>query len=145
MSYSVAAELDLRIELERRIDAPIEDVWEALLAEVGPGFVGMDSSSLSLKIEAFPGGRWYRDLEGDAGHLWGHVQAIKPPTLLELTGPLFMSQPVSNNVQYRLEETEGVTTLRFVHLAFGPIPEALRDGMGEGWTSHLDRLEQRLA
>ena len=29
----------------------------------------------------------------DNGHFWGHVQAIKRPTLLEITGPLFMSSP----------------------------------------------------
>ena len=41
-----------------------------------------------MKIEPWPGGRWYRDLGNNAGHLWGHVQVIKPPTLLEICGPL---------------------------------------------------------
>ena len=36
-----------------------------------------------MKIEAWPGGRWYRDLGDDNGHFWGNVQAIKQPTLLE--------------------------------------------------------------
>ena len=38
------------------------------------------------------------------GHFWGQVQAIKRPTLFEITGPLFMSYPVVSNVQYRLSE-----------------------------------------
>lgn len=136
-------EHELRIELERRIAAPIEDVWEAMLHEVGPGFGGENEEPLRMKVELFPGGRWYRDLGDDAGHLWGHVQAIRPHTLLELTGPLFMSAPVSNNVQYRLAEDDGFTTLRFVHTAFGPLPEDLRDGMLEGWTDILDKIELR--
>ncbi len=141
----VAAEHELRIELERRIEAPIADVWAAMLDEVGPGFVGENEAPLNLKVEAFPGGRWYRDLGDGAGHLWAHVQAIRPHTLFELTGPLFMSYPVSNNVQYRLAEEDGVTTLRFVHSAFGPMPEEYREGMAEGWADHLDRIEGRAA
>jgi len=143
MNPAVAAELEFRIELERRIEAPIEDVWEAMLIEVGPEFGGEDGASMHLKVEPFPGGRWYRDLGDGIGHFWGHVQAIKPPTLFELTGPLFMSLPVSNNVQYRLAHENGVTTLRFVHTAFGPLPDDMRDGMPEGWTDHMDRIERR--
>lgn len=143
MTPVVAAELEFRIELERRIEAPIEDVWEAMLIEVGPEFGGEDGASMHLTVEPFPGGRWYRDLGDGIGHFWGHVQAIKPPTLFELTGPLFMSLPVSNNVQYRLAHENGVTTLRFVHTAFGPLPDDVRDGMPEGWTDHMDRIERR--
>ena len=61
---------------------------------------------MPMKLEAWPGGRWYRDLGDDNGHFWGHVQAIKRPTLLEITGPLFMSYPVVSNLQYRLSEEE---------------------------------------
>ena len=49
---------------------------------------------MPMKIEPWPGGRWYRDLGNDNGHFWGHVQAIKQPTLLEIYGPLFMSYPL---------------------------------------------------
>jgi uncharacterized protein YndB with AHSA1/START domain len=140
MTYETAAELELRIESERRIDAPIADVWEALLVEVGPAFPGEDGNPISLELEAVPGGRWFRNLGDGAGHLWGHVQAIRPPTLLEITGPLFMSLPVANNVQYRLEEVDGVTVLRFVHAVFGPIPAGLGDEMSGGWADHLDRI-----
>ncbi|MFW6088752.1 MAG: SRPBCC family protein [Gemmatimonadota bacterium] len=136
-------EHEMRIELERRISAPIEDVWEAMLHEIGPGFGGENDEPLHMKVEPFPGGRWYRDLGDGTGHLWGHVQAIRPHTLFELTGPLFMSAPVSNNVQYRLAHQDGVTTLRFVHTAFGPLPEDLRDGMLEGWGDILDKVEHR--
>ena len=46
---------------------------------------------MPMMLEAWPGGRWFRDLGNGNGHLWGHVQAIKAPTLLEITGPLMMS------------------------------------------------------
>ncbi len=142
---AVPAELEFRVELDRCIDAGIEDVFEALLDELGPESVMPDGGSLSMKIEPFPGGRWYRDLGGDNGHLWAHVQAIKRPVLLELTGPLFMSAAVTNNVQYRLEETDGKTTLRFVHTAFGLIPEGVRDNVSGGWAKKLDRIQDKFA
>ena len=49
---------------------------------------------MPIKIEAWPGGRWFRDLGDGNGHYWATVQAIKRPTLLEFSGPLFMSYPV---------------------------------------------------
>jgi hypothetical protein len=41
---------------------------------------------LPMKIEPWPCGRWYRDLGNNRRHLWGYVQVIKPPTLLEICG-----------------------------------------------------------
>jgi uncharacterized protein YndB with AHSA1/START domain len=74
------------IRKEIEIAAPIEIAFAAVLDELGADAQMPDGKSLSMKIEAWPGGRWYRDLGDNAGHLWGHVQVIKPPTLLEITG-----------------------------------------------------------
>jgi uncharacterized protein YndB with AHSA1/START domain len=71
------------------------------------------------------------------------VQAIKRPTLLEITGPLFMSNPVVSNVQYRLKETDGGTLIAFRHTAFGFVPDEYREGVGRGWTALLDRIRTR--
>ena len=88
---------------------------------------------MAMKIEPWPGGRWYRDLGDDNGHLWGHVQAIKRPTLLEFAGPMFMSNAVISNVQYRLSENQGGTLIKFRHQAFGLIEEGYRTGLKAGW------------
>ena len=144
MDPAAASDRELRIERTRRIEAPIERVFEELLAELGPEGVTPDGRPLSTRIEAWPGGRWFRDLGDGAGHLWAHVQAIKPPTLLELTGPLMVSRALANNVQYRLEESDGATTIRLVHHAFGQLPEDMRDGMPEGWDHQLERIASRL-
>ena len=37
------------------------------------------AAPLPMILEPHPGGRWYRDLGGDNGHLWGFVQSIKRP------------------------------------------------------------------
>src|SRR5215469_16678288 len=92
---------------EEEIAAPIDIVFEAILEEMGP-HNELPGTPMPMKLEAWPGGRWFRDLGNGAGHWWGAVQAIKPPTLLEICGPLFMSHPAISNVQYRLTEENGV-------------------------------------
>jgi len=69
------------------------------------------------------------------------VQAIKRPTLLEFVGPLFMSYPVSSNLQYRLSEEPGGTLIKFHHLAFGFIEEDHRKGVVKGWSSIHARVK----
>jgi len=125
------------------IAAPIEIAFEAILEEIGPCGEKPGGKPFPMVIEPWPGGRWYRDLGDNAGHLWGHVQVIKPPTLLELCGPLFMSFPAVNHVQYRLTVEGGLTRLKFTHRAMGPIPDEFRENIGTGWDYGLDRIAAR--
>jgi Activator of Hsp90 ATPase homolog 1-like protein len=125
------------------IDAPLEIAFEAVLTELGPGSELPDGTPFPMKIEAWPGGRWYRDLGDNVGHFWGHVQVIKPPKLLELSGPMMMSYPGVNFVQYRLEPTDnGGTRLTLTHRAFGNIPAEHRDGFPEGWGHGIKRISE---
>jgi hypothetical protein len=82
----------LTICKEVAIDAPIAAAFAAMLEQLGPRN-STPHGPMPMKLEPWPGGRWYRDLGNNAGHFWGHVQVIKPPTLLEVSGPLFMSYP----------------------------------------------------
>ena len=135
--------LTLDITQEIHVNASLEATFDALLEELGPAFVRPDGESMSMKIEAWPGGRWYRDLGEGNGHLWGHVQAIKRPALLEFTGPLFMSYPVASNVQYRLSEEKGGTLIKFRHAAFGLIQEEHRKGVNTGWSQINERVRKQ--
>ena len=134
----------LRIDLETEINAPAKVVWESLLEQLGPAFGPPGGKPLEMKLEPWPGGRWYRDLGNNTGHLWGHVQVIKPPTLLEITGPLCMSYAAANHLQYRLSEQGRVTRLTFAHRAIGEIAPEHREGMPEGWRLGLEEI-RRLA
>ena len=135
--------LTLHLTQEIKIDAPLQAAFDALLEQMGPANETPDGTPLPMKIEPWPGGRWYRDLGDNNGHLWGHVQSIKRPTLLEITGPLFMSYPVISNVQYRLTESHGGTLLVFRHSALGLIQDDHRAGLGEGWKPLLERIRRR--
>ena len=116
--------------------ASLEVTFEALLEQLGPENDTPEGKRMSMKIEPWPGGRWFRDLGDGNGHFWGHVQAIKRPTLLEITGPLFMSYPVVSNLQYRLSEEDGGTLVKFHHIALGCDSGRSQTGHGEGLDPH---------
>lgn len=123
------------------IDAPIDVVWESCLEEIGPAGTGGDGAPMPMKIELWPGGRWYRDLGNDTGHLWGHVQVVKPPKLLEISGPLFMSYPAISHVQYKLMPADdGKTRLKLTHKAIGLIDPEHAKGVNEGWQEVIDSI-----
>ncbi len=136
-------DLTLNITEEIHVKAPLEVTFETLLEQLGPLMTGAEDHPMQMKIEPWPGGRWYRDLGDNNGHLWGHVQAIKRPTLLEIHGPLMMSYPVMSNVQYRLSEEPGGTLIKFHHMALGVIQDDHRQGMPKGWAQILARIKEK--
>jgi uncharacterized protein YndB with AHSA1/START domain len=138
MPQETVETLEIRKQIE--IAAPIEIVFDSLLKELGPETQMMDGKPMPMKIEPWPGGRWYRDLGNNAGHFWGHVQVIKPPALLEITGPMPMSYPAINHLQYRLETSGGGTRLTLLHRAMGLFQPQHRDRMPEGWEHKLGRV-----
>jgi hypothetical protein len=135
--------LSLKVNQEIRVRASLETTFAALLEQLGPSNEHPDGTPMAMKLEAWPGGRWFRDLGDGNGHLWATVQAIKRPTLLEFSGPLFMSYPVANNVQYRLSEQDGETVIKFCHAGFGLIEEDHRKGVTMGWSHMLERARLR--
>jgi Activator of Hsp90 ATPase homolog 1-like protein len=135
--------LTLDITEEIHVRASLKVTFAALLEQLGPDNEVMDGTPMPMKIEAWPGGRWYRDLGDAGGHFWAHVQAIKRPTLLEFAGPLFMSYPVASNMQYRLTEADGGTLIKFHHTAFGLIQEDHRKGVTSGWSHIHERVRKR--
>ena len=137
--------LSLDVTDEIHVRAPLATAFAALLEEMGPGNEGHNGVSMPMVLEPWPGGRWFRDLGGHNGHLWGHVQAIKRPTLIEITGPLMMSFAVASNVQYRLKEVEGGTLISLHHTAIGLFPDGYRDALTGGWTLLYGRIQRRLA
>lgn len=136
-------DLTLNVTQEIHVRAPLEVTFGVLLEQLGPLNEVTDGTPMPMKIEPWPGGRWYRDLGDGNGHFWGHVQAIKRPTLLEISGPLFMSYPVVSNLQYRLSATEGGTLIKFHHAALGLIQEDHKKGVSSGWNHIHERVRKQ--
>ena len=137
-------ELSLSIKEETHVRAPLAATFAALLEEMGPSNEGQPGTPMPMTLEPWPGGRWFRDLGDGNGHLWGHVQAIKRPTLLEIAGPLMMSFAVSSNLQYRLKETDGGTSITLTHTALGLVPDGYREALSQGWPLLVDRIRRRV-
>ena len=137
-------QLSLNITTETLVRSSITATFAALLEEMGPANEGHAGTPMPMVLEPWPGGRWFRDLGGNNGHLWGHVQAIKAPMLLEIAGPLMMSFAVSSNLQYRLKEVDGGTLITIRHSALGLFPEGYREEMSKGLPKILDRVRRRL-
>ena len=145
MTTTVAAtdQPTFTISEEIFVRASIEDTFDSLITQIGRQNQTIDGKPLPMIIETRPGGRWYRDLGGDNGHLWGFVQSIKRPSLLEIWGPLFMSTAATNNVMYRLTETDGGTSINFRHTCVGPVPDGFKENMGPGWDDIHARVKRQ--
>ena len=124
------------------VRASLEQTFQSLIAEMGRRNQTPDGTPLPMILEPHPGGRWYRDLGGDNGHLWGFVQSIKRPTLLEIWGPLFMSTAATSNLLYRLTETPHGSLITFTHTLVGPFPEDHRQPLTTGWTALHARVRK---
>lgn len=140
-SETAEAVRTLRIVKEIEIEAPVAVAFQAMLAEVGPEGTMPDGAPFPMVLEAWPGGRWYRDLGDDAGHLWGHVQVIKPPTLLEIRGPTFMSYAATGHIQWRLTAEGRSTRLVLTHTAIGLLPDEAYKSE-EGWEYKLEQIRK---
>ena len=127
---------------EINVRASVEQTFASLLAQMGRLNETPDGKPLPMVLEPHPGGRWYRELGGDNGHLWGFVQSIKRPSLLEIWGPLFMSTAATSNIMYRLSETPDGTLITFTHTLVGPFPEDHRPQMMAGWTALHNRVRK---
>jgi hypothetical protein len=142
---TIAPALDtptLVITEEILIEASIETTFSSLLVQLGRQNETPDGKPLPMILEARPGGRWYRDLGGDNGHLWGFVQSIKKPALLEVWGPLFISTAATSNLIYRLSEEDGRTRISFKHTLWGPVPDDFRQHMAPGWSAIHARVKR---
>lgn len=133
--------LALDLELSIEINRPAAIVFEGLLAEFSEKMCYPDGRSMYMKLERFPGGRWYRDLGDNGGHLWGTIQSIKPPALLEITGQMFMSYPALNHLECKLNENNGITRVTLRHRAIGAILKEHAEGVSGGWNEMLQHVK----
>ncbi len=130
------------IKEEILVRATLDATFASLVANMGRLNETPDGKPLPMVLEPRPGGRWFRDLGGDNGHLWGFVQSIKRPTLLEIWGPLFMSTAATSNLLYRLTETDEGSLITFTHTLVGPFPEDHRPQIATGWAALHARIRQ---
>ena len=142
MTTTISENQTFTITEEIAVRASLEQTFQSLVANMGRLNETPEGGPLPMVLEPRPGGRWYRDLAGDNGHLWGFVQSIKRPVLLEIWGPLFLSTAATSNLIYRLSETPDGTLIKFTHTLLGPLPEDHRPRLASGWTALHARVRK---
>ena len=133
---------DLTLDVEQTVEvkADIGDVFKGVLYRLGEGNTRPDGVSMDMTLEQWAGGRWFRDRGEGIQHLWGHVQVIKPPVLIELSGPLFMSYPALNHIEVKIDQVSGGAKVTLRHRALGVIDPEHREGLTVGWKYMLGTL-----
>ena len=132
----------LEIVKTEEIKASVEIVYETIIDILGSS-CDRNGNPFPMVFEAWPGGRWFRDLGNNTGHFWGHVQVIKPPKLIEICGPLFMSYPAISHVQYRITGEGSTSRLQLTHKAIGLILPEHSEGVNEGWQEEIANIRKR--
>lgn len=135
-------QLTLDVSQHVEIKAALGDAYNALIRRLTTESSTPDNQPLPLVLEQWPGGRWFRDLGNGQGHLWGFVQVIKPPTLVEIHGPMFMSYPVVGHIQFRLAQISGGAELSLRHRVLGMVEDQHREGVIGGWENFLTGVKR---
>ncbi|MGE0374352.1 MAG: SRPBCC domain-containing protein [Planctomycetaceae bacterium] len=135
---------DLTLDISQSIEihASVGDAYRSVIRRLTDESTTADNRPMPMVLEEWPGGRWFRDLGNGQGHLWGFVQVIKPPTLIEIYGPMFMSYAVSGHIQFRLTQMPGGVELSLRHRAVGLVEEAHRAGVQQGWNAFLEGVKR---
>jgi len=132
--------LDLNQVVE--INAAMGDAYKALIRRLTIDSTTGDNRPMPMVLEEWPGGRWFRDLGAGQGHWWGFVQVIKPPTLIEIHGPMFMSYAVAGHIQFRLTQISGGVELSLRHRVLGMVEDDHRQGVVVGWSNLLQDIKR---
>jgi hypothetical protein len=135
-------ELTIDISQSIEINAAIGDAYKSLIRRLTSESSTPDNKPMPMVLEEWPGGRWFRDLGNGQGHLWGFVQVIKPPTLIEIQGPLFMSYAVAGHIQFKLTQIAGGTELGLRHRVLGLVEDDHRANVVQGWDHFLKSVKR---
>lgn len=123
------------IEQKIVIKADPERVFDALTKNVGSWWSKHFSKEpKAIKLESEIGGRFYEEFgEGGSGALFAFVSYIDYGKALILTGPMGMTAPVLNFIQFELEPQDGSTLLRLSHKALGEVEQEVLSNYEAGW------------
>ena len=135
---------ELILDLTQSVDinAAVGGTYANLIRRLTDENSTPDNKPMPMVLEQWPGGRWFRDLGNGQGHLWGFVQVIRPPTLIEIHGPMFMSYAATGHIQFRLTQISGGTELFLRHRVLGMIQDDHRQGVVHGWDYFLKGVKR---
>ena len=124
------------------VRASLEKTFASIITQLGRQNETGDGKPLPMMLETHPGGRWYRDLGGDNGHLWGFVQSIKRPVLLEILGAAVHVD--RSDVEHAVPADGDRRRVADHVQAHGgrPVPGGVSRASGDGWKAMHERVRR---
>lgn len=127
-----------QVELEVRIDAPRERVWQAFVEETGRWWLKDFYAAPDAKgfiLEPKLGGRMYEDWGDGGGLLWYTVIGIRPGQSLELAGHLTpaFGGPAKTYLKINFLADGQATRLQISDSAFGRVSTNSLEQFRSGW------------
>jgi DNA-binding transcriptional ArsR family regulator/uncharacterized protein YndB with AHSA1/START domain len=122
----------MEVEVEVTIEAPREQVFDALVNHVGDWW-GHTVEDGKVVLEPWVGGRFFEESGDGEGFFFGKVTALKAPELLRITGPYGMTGAVVGVAETRLRADGKRTVVEVTHRAWGDVDEAAQKSYSEGW------------
>jgi uncharacterized protein YndB with AHSA1/START domain len=133
--------MEASIEQDITIQAPREDVFDALTQEIsawwGPPYVH-SSGAKGLVLEPQVGGRLYEDLGAEEGLLLATVVFIKRPNELRMIGSMGLPGLVQGVIQFQFEPKDEGTLLKLSHRMMGEVGQEIRTAYDGGWQMLLE-------
>lgn len=126
------------VELEVRIDAPPQRVWDALVNRTTNWWrkdFFTNPKTQAFRIEPRPGGRMYEDWGEDNGLVWATVLAVEAPHMIQFLGILTAQYggPAHTVFQFSVESLGDGSVVKISDTIFGNIAEVQGSKMQEGW------------
>jgi DNA-binding transcriptional ArsR family regulator/uncharacterized protein YndB with AHSA1/START domain len=134
------------VELEIRIAARPERVWQALVEETGRWWhkdFYAGSSPQGFILEPELGGRMYEDWGDGAGAIWYLVTEIDPPRTLGLSGhmPAAFGGPATSLVRIALQSDGDGTLFQLTDSEFRKVTDKTHASLADGWRQLFNELK----
>jgi DNA-binding transcriptional ArsR family regulator len=136
----------VHVELEIRIEARPERVWQALVEEIGRWWhkdFYAGSAPKAFVLEPRLGGRMYEDWGNGAGAIWYLVTEIDPPRSLGLSGhmPAAFGGPATSLLRLVLQAEGDGTVLQLTDSELRKVTEKSRASLEDGWRALFGELK----
>ncbi len=125
----------LRIDTYQAFDypSPAPRVFAALTEGISMWWTQKIHPEARSVLEPRPGGQWLQTWS-NGGACFGTIIHVEVPYRIRIQGPLAMTVPADNVVEWQLEPLpNGGTRLHVTHRGWGLFDQAAADGYEAGW------------
>ena len=119
-------------EVSFYLPAPPPKVWVSFVQEIDRWWSYRLRDRTRVTIEAEVGGRWMQQWDS-GGALFGTFTVFDPPSLLCVTGPLAMTRPAFNWLEFAFDAADAGTKLTLRHQAMGEFDPDTASIYENGW------------